>query len=123
MTTTNPEQTLVPAALSPQLLTDLGLESADASSQATLIVNYVSERISARGLPGQPDYMQRPGTTVDFNLRKGLSWSGYRGEIGFAARNLLDTDFREFQTRDGNRIDLYRYSPGISYEVNVSFSF
>ena len=64
----------------------LGLESADASSQATLIVNYVSERISARGLPGQPDYMQRPGTTVDFNLRKGLSWSGYRGEIGFAAR-------------------------------------
>lgn len=101
----------------------LGLESADASSQATLIVNYVSERISARGLPGQPDYMQRPGTTVDFNLRKGLSWSGYRGEIGFAARNLLDTDFREFQTRDGNRIDLYRYSPGISYEVNVSFSF
>ena len=29
MTTTNPEQTLVPAALSPQLLTDLGLESAD----------------------------------------------------------------------------------------------
>ena len=29
MTTTNPEQTLVPAALSPQSLTDLGLESAD----------------------------------------------------------------------------------------------
>ncbi len=24
---------------------------------------------------------------------------------------------------NGNRIDLYRYSPGISYEVNVSFSF
>ena len=47
-------------------------------------------------------------------------------ESVFAERivqNLLDTDFREFQTRDGNRIDLYRYSPGISYEVNVSFSF
>ncbi|TQM05771.1 uncharacterized protein YaaN involved in tellurite resistance [Pseudoxanthomonas sp. 3HH-4] len=29
MTTTNPEQTLVPATLSPQLLTDLGLENAD----------------------------------------------------------------------------------------------
>lgn len=29
MTTTNPEQTLVPAALSPQLLSDLGLESTD----------------------------------------------------------------------------------------------
>jgi uncharacterized protein YaaN involved in tellurite resistance len=29
MTTTNPEHTLVPAALSPQLLTDLGLQSAD----------------------------------------------------------------------------------------------
>lgn len=101
----------------------LGLESADASSQATLILNYVSERISARGLPGQPDYVQRPGTTLDFNLRKRLSWSGYRGEIGFSARNLLDTDFREFQTRDGNRIDLYRYQPGISYEVNLSFSF
>ncbi|WP_348240094.1 hypothetical protein, partial [Salmonella enterica] len=42
----------------------LGIESASSGFQATLVANHVSERILARGRPGQPDYMEKPGTTL-----------------------------------------------------------
>ena len=41
-----------------------GVENESTGLQATLIANHVSERVSARGRPGQPDYMQEPGTTL-----------------------------------------------------------
>ena len=55
------------------------------------------------------------------------------GEL-FAATGYAETSNKDIAARAqvdlasinyhfGNRIDLYRYSPGISYEVNVSFSF
>ncbi|OYW84770.1 MAG: hypothetical protein B7Z22_09965, partial [Hyphomonas sp. 32-62-5] len=37
-----------------------GWEDQDARSQATLLLTYVSERTSARGRPGEPDYIQKP---------------------------------------------------------------
>src|SRR5690606_15584703 len=74
-----------------------GVENEDADLQATLVANYVSERISVRGRAGQPDYIEEPGTTLDLVVRKGLDF-GYRHfkpSVRFSARNLLDTRHEE----------------------------
>ncbi|MGB3392149.1 MAG: TonB-dependent receptor [Stenotrophomonas sp.] len=104
----------------------LGVESTSADLQATLIANYVSERISVRGRPGQPDYMEDPGTTVDFVLRKGLpirGWDWVKPSLKLSVRNLLDAEHKEYQQRNGNRIDLYRYDPGISWDLSLTLEF
>lgn len=101
----------------------LGIESETSGTQATLIANYVGERVSARGRPGQPDYMENPGTSLDFVLRQDLNigWPGVT--LGFSARNLLETDFREYQQAGSNKVDVYRYEPGVSYTLSLSASF
>ena len=101
----------------------LGIESVDKSLQATLIANYVSERITARAEYGQPNYMEDPGTTLDFVLRKGITLGGQELKVSFAARNLLETEHREYQQFGGQRIDVYRYQPGVSYDLGVSIEF
>lgn len=103
-----------------------GIEHAGADLQATLIANYVSERISVRGRAGQPDYMEDPGATLDFVLRKGLDlggWGGFKPALSFSARNILNKSHEEYQERDGGRIDLYTYKPGISWDVSLSLAF
>ncbi len=100
-----------------------GIEDAATRSQATLVANYVSERVSARGRPGQPDYMEEPGTTLDLVLRKGFDLGDTAMTIGLSARNILDTEYREFQERGGNRVNVYRYEPGVSYSLSLSAEF
>lgn len=102
----------------------LGIESADSGLQATLIANYVSERISARGEFGQPNYIEEPGTTLDFVLRKSFDLGiGDKATLSFSARNLLGTEHQEYQKGGGNRIDVYTYDPGISYNLGISLEF
>ena len=103
----------------------LGIENEDTDLQATLVANYVSERISVRGRAGQPDYMEKPGTTLDLVVRKGLDfgYQRFKPSIRFSARNLLDTRHEEYQQADGGRIDLYSYKPGISYDFSLSVEF
>ncbi|NZA26608.1 TonB-dependent receptor [Luteimonas sp. SJ-92] len=100
-----------------------GIESETSRTRATLIANYVGERITARGRPGQPDYIEKPGTTLDFVLRKGFDLGGREMAIGFSARNILDTEYQEYQERGGNRADVYRYEPGVSYTLSLSAEF
>src|SRR5690606_12104141 len=47
-----------------------GWEDFEADSQGTLILTYVSARSSARGRPGEPDFIQEPGVILDFVYRK-----------------------------------------------------
>lgn len=102
----------------------LGVESEQAELQATVIANYVSERIVMRGLSGQPDYVERPGTGLDLVLNKGLPhYRGMKPSLKFSARNLLDTRHREFQERAGQRIELYGYDPGISWDLSLTVAF
>ena len=100
----------------------LGVESESSRTRATLIANYVGERVSARGRPGQPDYMEKPGVSLDLVLRQGFSLGDNEMTLGFSARNILDADHREYQ-EGGERIDIYRYSPGVSYTLSLSASF
>jgi TonB-dependent receptor len=101
----------------------LGIEDTDGDLQATLIANYVSPRILARGRPGQPDYMEKPGTNLDFVLRKGIRLGGQKLTAAFAARNLLGTKHREYQEGSGQTVDIYRYTRGTSYSASLSLEF
>ena len=104
----------------------LGWEDDTARSQATIIVNYVSERITARGAGAagarEPDYIQDPGVFLDFVYRKDFEYAGR--ELGFALelRNLLGTDYDEFQEL-GNRIRINTYDLGSSASVSLSARF
>lgn len=100
-----------------------GWEDDTARSQATLVVNYVSERSSARGRPGEPDLMQDPGVFLDFVYRKEFDAMGR--EMGFALelRNLLDTDFEEYQALGGNKVLLNNYDLGMSGSISLSARF
>lgn len=104
----------------------LGWEDDTARSQATIIVNYVSERVSARGAGGagnrEPDYIQDPGVFVDFVYRKDFEAGGR--ELGFALelRNLLNTNFDEYQEM-GNKILINNYELGSSASVSLTARF
>ena len=100
-----------------------GFEDADAHSQATFLVTYVSDRVSARGRPGQPDLIQRPGTMVDFTYRRDFTVRDRLLQFGFQARNLLDTDFKEFQTLGTGVVNNNTYKIGRSASITLSARF
>ncbi len=104
----------------------LGWEDDNARSQATLILNYVSERITARGAgtggAREPDYLQEPGAFLDFVYRKDFTIKGQDMGLAFEARNLLGTDFEEFQEQNG-RILVNAYELGQSFSLSLTARF
>ncbi len=104
----------------------LGWEDDTARSQATIIVNYVSERITARGAgvggSREPDFIQEPGVFLDFVYRKDFTAMGR--DLGFALelRNLLGTEFDEFQEL-GNKIRINNYDLGSSASISLTARF
>ena len=104
----------------------LGWEDDTARSQATFIVNYVSERITARGagnpVSREPDYIQEPGVFLDFVYRKDFTVGNKDLGLAIELRNLLDTDFDEYQEL-GNKIRINNYDLGTSASVSLSARF
>ncbi|MFC4728789.1 TonB-dependent receptor domain-containing protein [Coralloluteibacterium thermophilus] len=101
----------------------IGIEDEASRSQLTLAATYVGERISARGRPGQPDFVQRPGTMLDLIARKGIDFGGTEVTVSFEARNLLGTEYQEYQELGGGRVDINRYDLGRSFSINLSAAF
>ena len=104
----------------------LGWEDDNARSQATLIVNYVSDRITARG-PGLggnrlPDFIQEPGVFLDLVYRKDFTAMGRDLGLAVEARNLLGTEFDEYQEL-GNKIRINQYDLGSSLSVSLTARF
>ncbi len=100
----------------------LGWEDDTARSQATLIANYVSERTSARGRPGEPDLIQEPGVSLDFVYRKDFDYAGREYGVAFEFRNLLGEEFLEYQEL-GNRVVINGYELGTSGSVSLTARF
>lgn len=105
----------------------IGIEDTDRLSQATLLFNYASERVTNRGpiqgLARQPDIVEKPGLRVDFVLRQEVPVFGTRAELKFEARNIFGTDYEEFQSIDDNRIDINSYRVGRSFSLGVTVNF
>jgi TonB-dependent receptor len=100
----------------------LGWEDDTARSQATLIANYVSERTSARGRPGEPDLIQEPGVSLDFVYRKDFDYQGRDYGFSLELRNLLGEEFLEYQEL-GNRVVINGYELGTSGSVSLTARF
>lgn len=97
-----------------------GFEDDAAGLQATILVNYASERISTRGRPGFPDLLVEPGVTMDFTWRKTwISANNVETELAFEARNLLGEDYDEFQEQGGGFVQVNKYDLGRSLSVSL----
>lgn len=93
------------------------------TSQATLLMTYVSERVSARGNAGEPDYIQDPGVILDFNFRQDFDVSGRPMTFSFRAENLLGEDYDEYQTAGSSEVIINRYDLGTTLTVGLSTEF
>jgi len=101
----------------------LGWEDPIATEQGTFILNYVSERSSARGRPGEPDLVQEPGVTLDFVFRREFDAYGKPVTFSFKANNLLDEDYFEHQEFGGGEVIVNQYDIGVSYSFGLSTRF
>ncbi|CAN5697586.1 TonB-dependent receptor [soil metagenome] len=108
----------------------VGIEDKASLSQATLLFNYASERVTNRGpanLSGvgfQPDIVERPGIRLDFVVRQGFNLLGGLWELKAEARNLTKTRFEEGQTFDnGKKVYANRYTLGRTFSLGISTTF
>ena len=101
----------------------LGWEDDVARSQATFIINYVSERTSARNIAGNPDLIQEPGTFLDFVYRKDFDVIGRELGLAVELRNLLGTDYQEYIELGSTRIDVNSYDLGSSASISLTARF
>jgi outer membrane receptor protein involved in Fe transport len=100
-----------------------GWDDEEAGSQATFLVTYVSERISARVSASEPELIQEPGTNVDFVYRKKITALSRPVNLSIEARNITGNEYKEFQQQGGDRIFIDRYKPGTSISVSLSTEF
>lgn len=89
-------------------------------SQLTLIAGYVSERIAQRGLGALPTVFDEPGVTLDLVLRQDVEVFGTLLTFGASGRNLLGTDFQEYQVSRLGRTDYNTYARGRSFSFSVT---
>lgn len=102
----------------------LGFEDEEAGSQATLLVTYASDRVSARSSSADlPDLVQDPGVRVDFVYRKKFTIADREFTGSFEARNLNGADSEEFQEAGGKRFDTNTYDLGRTFSVGLTARF
>lgn len=102
-----------------------GWESDD--DQFTILVGWVDDRVSRRGLRGLsevPDVIESPGVQLDLVYRRKFEVRNREFNLGLSARNLLGTDFEEFQTsEDAGRSEFNTYARGASISGSLSTTF
>ena len=98
----------------------IGLDNLQNQTQATLIVNYVSDRVRARGIDVLPDIIEEPPLLVDFAFSKIYSYPKYELKVSFELRNLLDEEYYASM----RNIAIYdQYDLGQSASLGFKFSF
>ena len=107
------------------LNTQFGYETE--KSQLTLLLGWVDERVSRRGLRGLsvvPDVIEDPGVQLDLVYRRSFEIGPQEFNLGLSARNLLDEDFEEFQVSEGaGRTEFNTYARGRTFSASLSTSF
>ncbi|WBH18363.1 TonB-dependent receptor domain-containing protein [Sphingomonas radiodurans] len=108
----------------------IGYEDKENATQATLLFNYASERVTNRGpsnLSGvgfQPDIVEKPGIRLDFVARQTVDFMGTRVELKGEARNLTGTSYQERQTfEDGQEVFINRFQQGRTFTLGAAVTF
>ena len=89
-------------------------------SQATLIVNYVSDRVRARGIDVLPDVIEEPPLLVDFVYSKEIDYDDSMLKLSLELRNLLD---EEYYAAMASSVVYDQYKLGTSVSLGFKFSF
>ena len=131
-------------AFASSITQDLRRASADDSKSISSILtpiqrmeralqNAASKRLAFRGFDGAIgtvkelqraiDQLKSSPAEVDFIVRQGVNWFGQDLELKFEARNLLETEYEEFQERGGNKVFFNRYDAGVKFSASVSAKF
>ena len=101
-----------------------GYEDDAAGSQATVLVTYTSDRISARSSSlNIPNLTQDPGLRVDFVFRKDFAVWDHELTASFEARNLNGASSNEFQESNGKRFNTNTYSLGTTFSLGLTAKF
>lgn len=101
-----------------------GLEgTGERLSQQTLLISWNSNRVTNRGPAGQPDFVEHVGARLDFVWREGFKIFNSVGELKFEARNLLGTDYIEFQQLNTSLIRNNAYDIGRLFSISASLQF
>ncbi|ESZ86102.1 MAG: TonB-denpendent receptor [Blastomonas sp. CACIA14H2] len=102
----------------------VGFESTgERISQQTLLLSWNGNRVTNRGPSGQPDLVEYTGARLDFVWREGFKLFNKVGELKFEARNLLSTDYIEFQRLNNSLILNNAYEIGRSFQISASLQF
>ncbi|MEM7328920.1 MAG: TonB-dependent receptor [Pseudomonadota bacterium] len=97
--------------------------------QATLLLNWVDERILQRGRADGTsriaDVIEDPGIQLDFVYRRDIRFSGKDLTLGLSARNLLGEQHEEFQLNGGElgRTEFNTYERGTSLSASLTAKF
>lgn len=98
--------------------------------QATLLLNWVDERILQRGRADGTsriaDVIEDPGVQLDFVYRRDFTFGDQDFTLGLSARNILNEDNQEFQLNEGNplgRTEFNTYERGTSLSASVTAKF
>ena len=107
----------------------IGYEDKENATQATLLFNYASERVTNRGpalqsgVGFQPDLIEKPGIRLDFVARQTVDFMGTRVELKGEARNLTGTQYQEFQTFEDRRVYINRFQQGRLFTLGAAVTF
>jgi len=86
----------------------------------TLIINYVSDRVRARGIDVLPDVIEEPPLLVDFVYSRDISFSKNDMSISLELRNLLDEGYYAAMA---NTAIYDQYDIGRSVSIGFKFNF
>ena len=108
----------------------IGIEDTESTSQLTLLVNYASKRVTARGASNAsgvgflPDVYEKPGVRLDVVARQAIKVLDGEIELKFEARNLTRTRYQEYQTFAPDKVVyVNRYDQGRSFSLGATVKF
>lgn len=93
------------------------------SSELTFLVGYVSERILIRGTPsglGVPTVFEDPGVNLDVVFRQSFNIGNSEIVLGASGRNLLNTEYNEYQRTALGSTPYNRYDRGASFSLSLT---
>ncbi|NCW11308.1 MAG: TonB-dependent receptor, partial [Proteobacteria bacterium] len=97
-----------------------GWDDLQNGSQGTFIVNYVSDRVRARGIDVLPDVIEEPPLLVDFVYSKEIDYDATSLKLSVELRNILD---EEYYAAMASSVIYDQYSLGTSVSLGFKLSF
>lgn len=92
----------------------------DSNIQATVAVNYFSDRIYALGTNSKGNQVDKAVTTLDFIIRSNLN---KRIGINFGAKNILDPRIQRTQENANGDALILSYKKGMNINLSITYRF